>query len=1411
MPRPATHGANAAADLPPSTQASDDLPVAVSREILEILKHKATPFSELVAGHAWEPSPVPPLAHRSVPKLPPSTLHSDTAKHHWSRALNLLSARNFRDVIREFLSFSVLVPSSVEPLWGAAYVAEQQGDLVQALALLQWRPHLLGAVPELMRAAVGLAWRLRLPDTMLRLLRAHARPPSGLQRDYLMLACRYGMYRQIASFIDEESVSDPEIEEPLSAYLVLQMLESGAEVNVAQLNSFRFGQILPILVRDGQDAPTRAYRDDAAIEGTVLDKIRYLQEGFDDHERATRERFSLGHYLGMIQEARRELDFERARFLASTALSRAESVQWRQTFQEQFRQIDAETPRTDSPRKRPPAPVRPVRSFQPVRPPAPLWQQASDAAVAGQLDRAIELYQRYLQEAVKNRVWPERADPALNALAVVYNQKRERQKAIEVMLAYRDKVQARFRFHNQLATLYFLTGEYLKAAEEFKLAVDVAPGAIERQKAHKNAINARQRAQNETVAHARSGSASEAATYESELEREYLAIGVEAGIKMPEVTLALDPFLQPDVERLTENGTKIVGIERAQVARNEFDYRTVKDLDRRSQKEQTTQGFRSQYLASALWLIYNRSWHQSDEAQDQLPDLRLLQTRLAASLGDDAAAQGRNEVAREYYAFVLERNPAEALALAKVRDYLRTMTGERFSAGTEKWRWEELRKLLDGEGPGGPDGARITCWTIVHIAGLSTAAYNAVLKALDNDAIRRALVGAMNRHIPGVHDTGSDFNTALATGVSLVSSHQERIVEQFKRFEASGFDLHNLTRAEGTDPLIGFDTDLPHTPLDFGEKGHVSILRASALPNVTNYLAPVSPSNKELLYDTADSSIDSARKELLAHPTRFGRRVLLPLLDRLRAALGAHFQEWKPTVAPAVDVTIEDTRERNEHFEIDLLITNAVQRRAAQDVQLELVISDWSLRCVFRESGGLDGGARKSQRWQLQKRKDQQTPASLTSVATVTFRLDGYEHRSEIELEIPLRPIPYQPWKSPYHPGPPVASDFMLKGREQEVTMLTEGVSDGERCTFFRIVGPRRIGKSSIMEAVRRRLLNRRDQRLFVTERFDIKMAGTHNVSLQRLLASWAVSIQASARSAGLDIPAFRRDPELLVTHQFLRWLEESVRPVGHLVFLVDEFQNVATMFDEHTLADFLAFWKTLIERRLLSGILCGVDSMDELIAGRGFGNQFASLQTVQVGYLDDIAARNLIEDPVRLPIDLSAEFEAYRGKSRYTPGAVNRLLDLTAGNPFFIQYICDSIVKLLNSVESRGMLVTEIAVKLAAQDFLRHDDFSTRFESLTDFNPGAPFSGGDAREIEGRLLATIALDTRDRSQCDLHGRIRSWPRRYQETAFLTLSRLERNKIVASDRGAHHYIRVGLYRLWFQQFRPFGDQPAPEA
>ncbi|MFO0591521.1 MAG: hypothetical protein U0441_28505 [Polyangiaceae bacterium] len=1367
------------------------------------LAEKGAAFDAAVRSFSLKEERIPPLPSTKLPEIPTGTPHWQQIRQRWGEATNYRYSRAWKTSRMDFLAFAALAPMVVEGIWGAAYCAEQQGDFVAALAMLLWRQDQVAAAPVLARATAALAMRLRMNETTIRFLKAAASLPNGPVEAYVYEALRFGLTLQVVTFFYENPTAANRFDSSLTAYLLAKTAEHNPHVvlEVDANDSLSFESCFPTLLDHAKDTPTHEYTESQGIEATLQNDIRRLQDELSDEEIAVGEENTVGPYMQQVDAARRMGDYDDAQSVAAHALAAARSNRWKETFRKALAEIRAQRPVREVrvQRSLPPS-TSPVNSARPRpaprrSPTAPLWQQASDEAVRGNLPGAIALYEQFLDDAVKKGEWPERADQAVNGLTVVYNQQGKRDQAIATMRRHESRIKNRFPFHNQLATLYFISGQFSLAAEHFNKALSLAPGPVERQKAQNNARVAEDRAKQ-----VRGSTAPQIVAQDDptalELKREYLA-PLHASIRMAEVTLELDPFLAPDVDRLTKSGREIKGLDRAKIARKEFDYSFVAELDRKAARVETTQGFRSQIIASALWVVYDRNWHQNEEALKALPDPRLLQTRLAGSLADDAAAQDRNAVAREYYCCVLQRNPNDNLAVASVGNYTRTLTGERFDTGSQKFRFERLRELLED-----PRSSREVLWVVLSAASLSVAAYNALLKALEpvQDAIRKTTSELLFDH----RAESSTFAAIVTDGARLISERQERVHGQFQRFLSSEFSIVRGAKAVFNE-LPAFDYDLPNNPIDFTKNGRVSRWPALLLQPILSYLNTSSPTEKHLHYSAVEAAIQSARAEIIEYPTRFARRTLLPILDRWQEELLAHYQEWERSVAPELTLRLEDVRKGDSYYDLHVLVSNARHCRTAHDVRVEITVNGWRTQQLEGWTHrAIDGGAAEPQSWRLEKSPSQPSVTSVLATATLTHvGLHGTPHKKEVEFDIPLRVIPYRRFESPYHPGPPVRDDAMLKGRDPLVNELCEKLSDSVRCTFVRVIGARRTGKSSVLEAVHRKLRQAMNPPVFVTERFDMGIAGSSTVDL--LLETWADYIHRAARAVGRDIREYRPDSKGIATNSFLRWLADDVRPAGHPVLLLDEFQTIALHFDDLTLKGFFNFWKAMIEKRLLSGIVCGKDSMDDLIAQRNLGNQLASLQTEIVDYLDEKAARELIEKPIPLPMDLPTEFEEYRGGSRYTEGALKRILELTAASPFYIQHLCDKIVKILNRDEPKAMVVTELVVAKAQAELLRNESFVTLFENLTDFKPLLT-RAGDENELEGRILWGIANSTRDRPGVDMASLIKGWPAQRRTNAIRELQRLIRRGVVLSDdNGMYQRVRVGLFKAWLQNNRCFEE------
>jgi tetratricopeptide (TPR) repeat protein len=576
----------------------DDKPTLssyLSVDIRQTLTEIAQPFSQRVQEFQWQSQALASLANTRFPKSESLIGNrSRVALKCWSRALDFLKNRNWPSARDEFISLSGLIPAAIEPVWGAAYAASQLGDPIFALAVLQHRGHLLAAKPDLVRAEISIALQIRALPTAIRLMRTYTASPVGLSTEFILFACQHGLYRQVVSLLADEASLWADYGSAMSAYLLLKIYDEKAQIasEYYQQNGYDglvLDHVFPILLAHSKDQPSQVYENAVAVESTINPQIKNIQNELNEAEQSVIDESAVGSYLVTINSACREGDYDKALELATKALSQSNSRLWKDRFRLQLEEIKKSQPirksqpfhDTDQPGpwlkkyieqyKLPSGNNPDIREINPKRTNGPLWQQAADAAVNGELQKSIQLYQQYLKDATKGS-WDNQADRALNGLAMVYQRRGQREEAIKIMLQYRNYVKEQLRFHNQIATLYYIAGQFEKAADHFNQATKVATNPIEKQKAQKNVQNARERAKQAlTGLNQRSVDHDE---YAEELAREYLELDLNAPVRMPEVTFELDPFLEPDIERLLKDGAEVVGIDRSRVAREDFDYET---------------------------------------------------------------------------------------------------------------------------------------------------------------------------------------------------------------------------------------------------------------------------------------------------------------------------------------------------------------------------------------------------------------------------------------------------------------------------------------------------------------------------------------------------------------------------------------------------------------------------------------------------------------------------------------------------------------------------------------------------------------------------------------------------------------------------------------------------------------------
>ena len=388
-----------------------------------------------------------------------------------------------------------------------------------------------------------------------------------------------------------------------------------------------------------------------------------------------------------------------------------------------------------------------------------------------------------------------------------------------------------------------------------------------------------------------------------------------------------------------------------------------------------------------------------------------------------------------------------------------------------------------------------------------------------------------------------------------------------------------------------------------------------------------------------------------------------------------------------------------------------------------------------------------------------------------------------------------------YAEGGIVGDAEMFFGREELIQNISQAIRESRTQSKSVIVfGQKRSGKSSILYHLNKALEKDKDLLILDLGNMSTLLDQDAQTSLLHqflngILRGLERAIRRKQREGfsplELAIPGreFYNHPAPLQLFEdtFVKLKDLTDNQTGQedwrgirVVLLIDEFQYIYDPIIEGKIPDsFMQNWKALLQANYFSAVLVGQDVMPKFKLR--FPNEFGTTQDERVTYLNELDATKLIEDPIRIG--------GRQGESRYREQATERILELTAGSPFYIQIICNRLVEYMN-VKHAG-LVTEADVETVKNELidgvnaLGFDKFDNLINS-GDTSPDA-IPDEDARNV----LKTIAdnssktdLCHRDKIDCETHLPVDT-----------ILDDLEKRDVV-ERRDQSYRIQVGLFKEW---------------
>lgn len=381
------------------------------------------------------------------------------------------------------------------------------------------------------------------------------------------------------------------------------------------------------------------------------------------------------------------------------------------------------------------------------------------------------------------------------------------------------------------------------------------------------------------------------------------------------------------------------------------------------------------------------------------------------------------------------------------------------------------------------------------------------------------------------------------------------------------------------------------------------------------------------------------------------------------------------------------------------------------------------------------------------------------------------------------------PLENPYAPQP-VGRWPLFVGRAGEVNTILAQLDSTSGAGHILIRGPKRIGKSSLLEHLSRYHLSR----FAVPALLNLQSLPSSELRFGRLLARLAGQImqQTGARAIprALETLAFERDP----IGAFAEVLGAArTQRDERFVVLIDELGVVVSRLGNTSEGrEFFDQWRALLNDQRIYQNLAFVVAMPDATLTQLIGShvlddpdapahRLGELgHSIRLAPLDEVDARDLITTPVKTHLE-------------YEPGDIERLVAATGGHPYYTHLVCSQIVLAVQARErrtgtalrGRRMVPTDVVDAALREIFLHRDAF---FHIHADSSPATM-----------SVLQTLAKATSEQERLITRRRLRNrLAHRIPNSEQAINSALAERPDLLVERDGMLGIRAGLVALWLR-------------
>jgi len=566
---------------------------------------------------------------------------------------------------------------------------------------------------------------------------------------------------------------------------------------------------------------------------------------------------------------------------------------------------------------------------------------------------------------------------------------------------------------------------------------------------------------------------------------------------------------------------------------------------------------------------------------------------------------------------------------------------------------------------------------------------------------------------------------------------------------------------------------------------------------------------KERLCFQIEDSCQDMLNEIEDNPTRLSIEEIYPVVRSIKDKIKLYLDDLYETSVPLINLRLAIESyipDDNQRIEVQIVLENSKGRSPAESIEL-VVQENESFNLITHDmkmEDPLRGGEQKILKVPIRVTRralKEETFSMLVSLKYMTRSGDTKEQSFNLSVRLYPEDV-FEEIKNPYAryaEGGIVADPEMFYGREELINNIFTAIQQSKlqsKCIV--IFGQKRSGKSSILYHLKRKFENEKN---FIV--LDLGNIGSILDESTRIpftyLIFWSIlnefkfaiedKIEAGYSPLNLSFPSLKEfyehpSPLILLKSIFDGYVTQASKLNDwkdmRIVLLIDEFSYIYDLILKGKISElFMKNWKALLQENYFSAVLAGQDVMPKF--KQKFPNEFGTTQDERVSYLRREDAIKLIDEPIRIG--------GKKGESRYRERAIERILDLTAGSPFYIQIICNRLVEYMN--RKRAMLVTEADVEYVKNELVRGVNAlgEDKFDNLID--SGDTSEDAICREDILNVLKEIARNSktgacsRSSITCETNTPIDK-----------ILDDLVMRDVLERERGHFYQIRVGLFKEW---------------